>query len=151
MATAPLIGNIGEYDPENKDFDNYSKRLTVRFKVNKIKDKDNVSVFLALVGAKAFQNLVSMTVPHDPASKSLAELTKLLSNFHKAPRNQIAERMGIRERKQKDGETISECIVDLKRLSIRCGYGDTLSENLRDTFTQCWFKRFQHKEKVVVD
>jgi hypothetical protein len=45
--------------------------------------EDKVSVFLALVGAKAFQNLVSMTVPHDPASKSLAELTKRLSNFHK--------------------------------------------------------------------
>jgi hypothetical protein len=43
--------------------------------------------------------------------------------------------MEFRERKQKDGEMISEFIVNLKRLSIRCGYGDTLSENLRDTLT----------------
>ena len=43
---------------------------------------------------------------------------------------------------------MSEFIVDLKRLSIRCGYGDTLSENLRDTFT-AGLKDFNTRKKLL--
>ena len=105
MATAPLIGNVGEFDPEKEDFENYAKRLNVWFKVNKIKRDDKVSVFLALVDAKAFENLISMSVPDDPSTRTLEELTEMLESFYKSPRNEITERMKFLERKQKENET----------------------------------------------
>ena len=148
MATAPLIGNFGEFDPEKEDFENYAKRLNVWFTVNKIKSDDKVSVFLALVGAKAFGNLISMSVPDDPSTKTLAVLTEMLENFYKSQRNEITERMKFRESKQKENETVSEFIVDLKRLSIRCGYDETLSENLRDTFT-AGLRDFNTRKKLL--
>ena len=43
-------------------------------------------------------------------------------------------RLQFRSRKQQPNEIISECILELKKLSKRCGYGAELDVNLRDTF-----------------
>jgi len=145
---ATMIGQIGEYEPEKEEFENYTKRLSCWMKINKIKNEDKVSVFLALVGPKAFENLVAMTVPDDPTDKSFEELTKMLGDFYKNPRNEITERMTFRERRQRDGESIAEYILDLKRLSRRCGYGATLAENLRDTFT-AGLRDFNIRKKLL--
>ena len=43
-------------------------------------------------------------------------------------------RLQFRSRKQQPNEIISECILELKKLSKRRGYGAELDVNLRDTF-----------------
>ena len=60
---------------------------------------------------------------------------KLLSDYYRVPRNPITERMELRKRVQQPGESVSNYVVDLKRMSRYCEYGTDLESNLRDTFS----------------
>ena len=60
---------------------------------------------------------------------------KLLSDYYRVPQNPITERMELRKRVQQPGESVSNYVVELKRMSRYCEYGTDLESNLRDTFS----------------
>ena len=129
-----FIGNIGEFDSSKELFENYSKRIKLWMTVNKIEDNAKVNVFLALIGPKSFELITNMCAPDDPTTKSYDDLVKLLSDYYRVPRNPITERMELRKRVQQPGESVSNYVVELKRMSRYCEYGTDLESNLRDTF-----------------
>ena len=79
-----FIGNIGEYIPQNESCEMYSERFEQFVLANGIADEKVVPVFLSAVGSKAYNLLRSLTAPDIPATKSFADIKKLLSN-HCAP------------------------------------------------------------------
>ena len=131
---ASLIGSLGEFNPNREDWINYQKRLEVWLKANKIADTDKSDVFLALIGPEPFELLVSYLSPEDPTTKTYEELTKILADHYKFQRNEISERIEFKDRKQNPGESVSDFIVDLKRLSRYCNFGTNLHTQLRDAF-----------------
>ena len=102
-------------------------------KANKVSNENKVNVFLAVIGAEAFELIMSYFSPDDPSEKNHDQLIGVLQRHYRQNRNFLVERVHLRERKQREGESISE-FVELKRLSRFCEYGEGLEDNMRDTF-----------------
>ena len=131
MASTNFVGTVSEFIPSKEQWSNYQKRLEIWMKANKCADDDKATIFLALMGAEAVSNYVS---PAEPTDKTYAQLTEILQKHYQPAHSEISVRLKFRSRKQQPNENIAEYIVELKKLSKRCGYGAELDVNLRDTF-----------------
>ncbi len=129
-----FIGSIDGFEASKEDWHNYQRRLEIWMKANKIADEDKVNVFLAMIGASAFEIVTNFVSPEDPSEKQYDELIKILVDYYSSTRNQIALRMAFRKRHQEPQESVASYINELKKLSRHCGYGTELETNLRDTF-----------------
>lgn len=134
MASANFIGTVSEFDPSKEQWTNYQKRLEIWMKANKCSEEDKVTIFLALIGAEAFEAVSNYVSPDEPTDKTYAQLTEILQKHYQPTHSEISMRLQFRNRKQQPNESISEYILELKKLSKRCGYGAELDTNLRDTF-----------------
>ena len=91
-------------------------------------------MFLTVIGGSAYKLLRSLVVPDLPASKSYQELTEALAK-HLAPKPlAIAERFKLRQRNQREGESISQYIAELRRLAEHFEFDDKLDDQLCDQF-----------------
>ena len=70
--------------------------------------------------------------PDVPSSKTYDELKATLSAHFKPKTLVIAERLRFYKRNQHENESISDYIVELKKLASTCDFGDFLSIALRD-------------------
>ena len=76
--------------------------------------------------------LRSLTAPHKPSEKSYANIVEILS-AHLSPKPLvIAERFRFHKRDQREGETISIFVADIRKLSRHCEFGEALDSYLRD-------------------
>ena len=103
-------------------------------KASKCKDGEKVAIFLTLIGAEAFEAVSNYVSPDEPTDKTYAQLTELLQKHYQPHHSEISLRLQFRSQKQKPNESISEYILELKKLSKRWGYETELEINLRDTF-----------------
>ena len=131
---AALIGNINEFVPGKEDWSTYQKRFEIWLKANKIPNEDRVNVFLAVVGSQAFELLESLKAPADVSELGYDVLVEALVQYYQPVRNEVFERQCFERRNQKEGETISEYVLALKRLARHCSFRETLNERLRDKF-----------------
>ena len=76
--------------------------------------------------------LRNLIAPVKPKAKAYKDLCKILIDHLNPKPVVIAERYKFYERKQKDGESISEFIAGLRKLSPRCEFNTFLEEALRD-------------------
>lgn len=90
------------------------------------------SLFITLLGTEGYKLLRNLCVPIKPRDKSLLELVDLFKKHLNPKPNLIAERFKFKERKQKQGESISTFLAVLKQMSLYCEFGDSLNHNLRD-------------------
>ena len=134
MANAGFIGQLGEFVPRKEDYGNYVRRFKIWTKANKIAEGDMVNVFLAIVGAEAFEAVSNHFCPDDPSTKTFKELDEALEVYYGSTKNEIALRLEFRQRRQGPKESIAEYILELKKLARHCGYGAQMETNLRDTF-----------------
>ncbi|KAK2159463.1 hypothetical protein LSH36_152g00042 [Paralvinella palmiformis] len=100
--------------------------------INKIENDNKVNVFLALIGASAFELLVLLVTPDDVAGKSYNDLTKLLEVYYKPKHSVVGERYIFGSRNQQENESVTDFILTLKKLSVNCEFGDSLKNTLRD-------------------
>ena len=94
-------------------------------------DKE-VAVFLSVIGGKTYTLLRNLTAPVKPSEKTLAALKAVLKKHFEPTTIVIAERYYFHRRNQAEGESIAEYIAELRRLSIKCEFGDYLEQALRD-------------------
>ncbi|XP_030838252.1 uncharacterized protein K02A2.6-like [Strongylocentrotus purpuratus] len=134
MARPGFIGQIGEYFPKREEYGNYVRRFQIWKKANKIPEGDEVIVFLAIVGPEAFETVSNHFCPDDPSTKTFKELNEVLDTYYGSSKNQIALRLAFRQCRQGAKDSITEYILELKKLARHCGYGEHLDTNLRDTF-----------------
>ena len=131
MAT---IGQIGEYVESKEDFECYIERIEQFFEANQIAEGKQVAVLLTVIGAPTYTLLKSLLAPERPSSKKLAELVSTLKNHFSPKPSVIAERFKFHGRYQKEGVSIAQYIVELRKLASTCDFGSFLSESLRDRF-----------------
>ncbi|CAK1589460.1 unnamed protein product [Parnassius mnemosyne] len=128
------IGKISEFKVATDNWKLYVERLEQFFVVNKISSELHVPTLITVMGAESYELLVSLCTPEKPTSKTFLELTKILENYLQPKPSELAERFKFRQRKQRDGESISEYVTDLKKMSKTCEFGSLLQESLRDQF-----------------
>ncbi|XP_070531592.1 uncharacterized protein [Ptychodera flava] len=161
-----LIGKLGEFLPERETFSSYVERMEMFFVANGIVEKpgeghdDNNetvrdrkrAIFLTEIGPEVYSTLKNLLSPSKPKDKSLDEIVRALETHYNPAPLEIAESFHFGTRNQREGESISDYIVALKKLSLHCNYGDFLNRALRDRFV-CGLidERIQNKLLNTVD
>ena len=125
---AATFGRIQEFQPEDDSISAYLERLQLVFEAKQ------VPVLLSVLGARNYALLCSLLAPALPKDKSYAELVGALK-WHFEPKPLIiAEQFYFHHRNQNMGESVADYVAKLRRLSIKCDFGDFLNEALRDRF-----------------
>ena len=129
-------GSIGQIDPfivGKDDWTLYVERLTEYLVANGIESEDKKrAVLVTLMGSQAYELLASLVAPQKPSTKKFDEIVTLMTNYLKPKPLIIAERYNFHKRNQKEGETVSQYLAELKRLAERCQFGEFLEQALRD-------------------
>lgn len=128
------IGHINEFKFDSEDFETWVERLELYMEINKLKEK-KVSVFLTLVGSKAYEILRALCTPKKPRDIVYDELVSKLLDYIKPKPSVLAERSKFRARVQQQNESASAFIAALQKLSQTCDFKDNLEESLRDQIT----------------
>ncbi|XP_063892717.1 uncharacterized protein LOC135117411 [Helicoverpa armigera] len=126
------IGKIGEFNVHNDDWKLYIERLEQYFLVNDIKAELHVPTLITVMGAESYELLVNLCTPNKPKTKTFEQLSDIMGKHLQPKPSELAERYKFRHRKQKEGETISEYVAVLKKMSKTCEFGSWLEESLRD-------------------
>ena len=90
------------------------------------------AIFLTELGADSFTLVNDLLTPRSAKEVELTEITRV-EHYNPAPL-EIAESFHFSTRVRKEGESIADFIVALKKLSIHCNFGVYLNRALRDRF-----------------
>ena len=127
MAT---FGSLKEFCPASDSIKTYLQRAKLYFTANKVPQDLQVATLLTSIGASTYDRLCDLLAPDDPGTKTLDELSTLLSAHFEPPRIEIAERFHFRKREQAPGETIAEYDAALRKLATYCNFAANLETEL---------------------
>lgn len=142
-----VLGSLGEFDP---NITSYLERVQLYFEANTVEDDRKVAVLLTLIGAKTYETLQSLLAPELPRNKPFDELLGILKKHFDPQPLLIAERFRFYQRSQKTDESIADYIADLRRLSIKCEFGEFLDQALRDRFV-CGVRTESIQKKLLTE
>ncbi|XP_021340098.1 uncharacterized protein K02A2.6-like [Mizuhopecten yessoensis] len=125
------VGKIGEFVEGSENFTCYVERMEQYFAANDITDK-KVAVFLAVMGPQTYSLLRNIMTPDLPSTKTYDEIVTALKGHFMPKPLVIAERFKFHNRSQKEGESVADYVVGLKKLAAHCEFGNFLSQALRD-------------------
>ena len=130
---ATFLGTLGPFDPDSEDWTSYCERLEQFAGVNGIDDADKKrAVLLSSCGNAVYQVIRNLVAPEKLAGKSFSELVKLVRDHYCPLPSVTAQRYNFNSRTQKEGETVSQFVAELRRLSEHCDFKATLDDMLRD-------------------
>lgn len=84
------------------------------------------------MGAETYDLLCDRVSPEEPESKTYEEIVQCLGEFFDPKPLEMVERWKYQQRKQNEGETITEFITALQKLAIFCEFGEYLTKALRN-------------------
>ena len=100
------------------------------------------------MGPATYALLKNLISPAKPSDKSFKELCDTLDK-HLSPKPiVIAERFRFYKRDQLDSEQIKEYVAELKKLSVKCNFGDFLDDALRDKLV-CGLRNTAIQERLL--
>ena len=143
-------GALGNSTPKTDNISSYLERLQLYFEANSVGDERKVAVLLTVIGAKTYETLRSLLAPVLPREKSFVELLRVLKKHFDPQPLVIGERFHFYQRSQKTGESIADFVADLRRLSIKCEFGEFLYQALRDRFV-CGVKSESLQKKLLTE
>ena len=132
--TAPTIGRMDEFNPENESIAAYLERFKLFVSVNGIPEDKRAPTLLLVLGKEHYSLVRGLVSPDEPEDKSLKELSTLLSQHFDPEPVVIAERFKFYQRSQGSGESVSDFMASLRKLASHCKFETFLSEALRDRF-----------------
>ena len=122
---------LSEYDSSKEDWQSYIEKLELYFIANDIDDEEKrKAILLTSCGIECYHLFKGLTTPTKPVDKKFIELVTLMTNHENPKRNPIADRFVFNMRNRKLGESISQYMAELRRLSQYCEYGDSLESML---------------------
>ena len=132
MAATPAVGTIAVFQPESERVESYLERVELYLTANRFPDERRVAALLSIIGGTAYEVLRSLLAPALPQTKTYAELVETLKRHFSPKPLIIAERFHFHRRAQNPGESVTQYMAELRRLSIHCEFGDYLEQALRD-------------------
>ncbi|UYV82259.1 K02A2.6-like [Cordylochernes scorpioides] len=103
---------------------------------------------LTLIGGKAYDTLKNLCSPKLPREYKYEELIEKLVEYFSPRRSIIVERFMFFGRIQKETESVSEYLVEIKRLASTCGFGEFLKEFLRDKLV-CGLRNAKIQRRIL--
>ena len=126
-------GSVGPFDSSQEDWRSYTERLEQYFAANDVAGAAKQrAILLSACGASTYQLIRNLVAPDLPKDRSFDELVKLVQDHHQPPPSAIVQRFNFHSRSRQQGETVSEFVAGLRKLTEYCQFGDTLSDMLRD-------------------
>ena len=145
---------IGEFNPDHEDWVSYTERLTQYFIANGIEAEGDKrrAILLSSCGAPTYQLIRNLVAPGNPTDKTFSQIVTLVPDHHQSRPSTIVQRFNFHTRIQKSGESISEYVAQLRKLSEYCEFGDTLEDMLlNDVVCGCRDQRLQCKLLAEAD
>ncbi|KAL1476712.1 hypothetical protein MTO96_036303 [Rhipicephalus appendiculatus] len=128
------LGHVEEFSPDNAAaWPTYLERLQFYFTANGVVEEEQQrAVLCSVCGLATYAILRTLCLPATPAETPYADIvSKLTAHFTPKP-SAIARRFSFHKRSQQPGESIADCVADLRRLSEHCEFGVSLEDLLRD-------------------
>ena len=129
MAT---YGKLEEFRPGEEEFSAYFEHVELYFAANGVTEDKKVPIFLKSIWSTTYGLLHSLTAPDKPKDKSLDDLTAKLKAHFEPKHLVITERFHFHKQNQNGSESVSEYLAELRRMAVRCSFGNYLKEVLRD-------------------
>ena len=124
-----MIGCMESYDPATEDWTANTEQFDHYVLANDIsEEKKVVATFLTMVGPKTYNLLRYLLQPTKPSEVKYFELQETLQNHYNLKPLVIAERFRSHKRDQREGESVSEYVTALKKLSEKCAFNTFLDE-----------------------
>ena len=108
------------------------------------------AIFLTSLGTSTYSLLRTLVRPRQPQDLELADIIQQLRSHYEPKKVVIAERFRYYKRQQKEGETVTVFLSELRRLAKRCEFGDKLSVALRDQFV-CELRVEALQQKILAE
>ncbi|XP_031328049.1 uncharacterized protein K02A2.6-like [Photinus pyralis] len=129
-----FLGNIEQFNtaaPETWNI--YVQRVKFYLEANGVTDAGKKrAVFLSVCGEQTFQIARSLCIPNELADTSFDRLIDLLSTHFNPKQSEIVQRFLFNKRNQKEGETVSAWVAELRKIGGLCNYGVELERQIRD-------------------
>ena len=126
-------GKIGEFDPEQDDWELYVERMNFYFVANNVtQEAKKKAILLTEMGGKAYQVIRNLLVPSTPGETTFNQIVTLMQEHTKPPPSVIVQRFKFNTRDRQPNESIANFMAALREIAQYCNYGSTLDEMLRD-------------------
>ena len=144
-------GTIEEFDGATEDWTAYSERLEQYFVANDVDDAAKKrAILLSVCGASTYKLIRSLVAPDKPTDKSYGDLVALLQNhFNPAPAITV-QRFKFNSRTRQNGENVATFVSELRQLAMRCDFGASLEEMLRDRLV-CGIKDEHMQRRLLAE
>ena len=106
---------FGQLKAEVESFASYKERFELFIQANSVAADKKVSVFLSVIGLEAYTLLRNLCSPQKPQEKSYDALVKLIKDHFEPEPLVIAQRFHFNRRNQREGETLSEYVAELRQ------------------------------------
>jgi hypothetical protein len=128
-----MTHGVGEFDDSNESWSEFQKRLELMFEAQDVTAPGKKrAILLSTCGRRTFQVARSLCAPDKVASKSYAQICELLDGHFNPRPSEIVQRFHFHNRVQRAGESVSEFLAELRKLSEHCNFGTSLEDLLRD-------------------
>ena len=126
-------GNISEFDDSREDWTSYTERLQRYFTANDVDNADKQhAILLSACGLSTYQQIRNLVGPAKPTDKSFTQLVELVQTHRHPPPSVTVQRFHFHSRVRRQGESVSAFMVELRKLSEHCEFGESLNDMLRD-------------------
>ena len=148
-------GLLGEFRAGVESIDEYKERFELYCLANAVPiGYEHVArrkaIFLTSVGASTYSLLRTSVRPRQPQDLELDDIIQQPRNHDEPKKIVIAERFRYYKRQQKEGETVTVFLSELRRLVKHCEFGDKLSVALRDQFV-CGLRVEALQQKILAE
>ena len=128
---ASILGTVGAFQEGQEDWTCYCKRLEQFFQANGISDEGKRrAVLLSVCGSSMYQFICNLVAPGKPSDKSFSELVTLV-RAHFCPSPSITvQHYNFNSWSQRDRESVSQFVAELRKLSEHCDFGKSLEDML---------------------
>ncbi|UYV64395.1 K02A2.6-like [Cordylochernes scorpioides] len=124
--------DIREYNEETETFETFYERLEQFLILEEAGDEKKKAYLLTLMGSKTYGVLKNLCSPILPKDKTFDNLIDILKRHFSPKRSIVVERFIFFKRMQLKEESISDYLVEIKRLASSCNFGNFLEDSLRD-------------------
>lgn len=134
MATMPntLVGSVCPYTPGDC-IEIYFEHMKYLLLMNNYTEEAKKKTFLVTtIGLENFKTLVNLLHPAKIEDKTFDEIIVALTAHFKPTPNEISESFKFYRRKQRQDESITDYVTELKLMANTCNFGDHRDRALRD-------------------
>ncbi|KAF4526425.1 hypothetical protein B566_EDAN009239 [Ephemera danica] len=137
------VGRLDQFDESTENIESYLMRVEAFFAINDITTAiAKRNALIAVLGARVLDELCSLLSPESPTAKTYDELKTALVDRYKRTHMASTQRHKLSLRKQKETESVSQFIAELRVMARTCDFGtkahlqevvlQTLLNNLKD-------------------